>query len=115
MALAEHGLWTLDYADGAFTVTRMSAEGDRVFRAGYGLGRPGGDYISEDKMIYLSGVIGGEYGFYRTMDGKNYTRLNTEDQMYGGIISIDGDCREFGRFYLATGNYGLLYGKEKNI
>jgi len=113
MALAEHGLWTLDYADGAFTVTRLSAAGDQVFRAGYGLGRPGGDYISEPKMIYLNGVIGGEYGFYCTMDGQSYTRLNTKDQMYGRIISMDGDCREFGRFYLATGNYGLLHGKEK--
>ena len=114
LALAEHGLWTLDYADGAFTVTRLSGEGDQVFRAGYGLGRPGGDYISEQKMIYLNGVIGGEYGFYRTMDGKAYTRLNTDRQMYGQNISIDGDCREFGQFYLATGCYGLLYGKEKH-
>ena len=114
MALAEHGLWTLDYTGGAFTVTRLSGEGDQVFRAGYGLGRPGGDYITEPKMIYLNGIIGGEYGFYRTMDGKAYTRLNNEKQMYGHIISIDGDCREFGQFYLATGCYGLLYGKEKN-
>ncbi len=114
MALAEHGLWTLDYADGAFTVTRLSAEGDAVFRAGYGLGKPGGDYIRDPKMIYLNGVIGGKYGFYRTMDGKTFTRLNTARQMYGGIISIDGDCREFGQFFLATGCYGLLYGKEKH-
>jgi hypothetical protein len=34
--------------------------------------------------------------------------------MYGHINSIDGDCREFGLFYLATGCKGLLYGKETN-
>lgn len=114
MALGVHGLWTLDYADGRFLATRLSAEGDQVFRAGYGLGEPGGDYITGHKAIYLNGVISGEYGFYRTQDdGATYTRLNTDRQMYGHIISIDGDCRNFGQFYLATGCYGLLYGKEK--
>ena len=114
MALAEHGLWTLDYAEGAFRVQRLSAPGDQVFRAGYGLGAPGGDYITGHKAIYFNGVIGGEYGFYRTLDdGATYFKLNDDRHMYGRIISIDGDCREFGQFYLATGCYGLLYGKEK--
>ena len=114
MALGVHGLWTLDYAGGAFHVIRLSGEGEAAFRAGYGLGRPGGDYITEHKAIYFCGVIGGEYGFYRTLDDcASCVRLNTERQMYGHINSIDGDCREFGLFYLATGCYGLLYGKEK--
>ena len=114
MALGVHGLWTLDCANEAFHVTRLCGEHDQVFRAGYGLGRPGGDYITEHKAIYLCGRIDDEYGFYRTLDdGKSYTRLNTDRQMYGHINSIDGDCREFGLFYLATGCYGLLYGKEK--
>ena len=116
MALGVHGLWTLDYADGTFRVKRLSNAGDAVFRAGYGVGRPGGDYITEHKAIYFNGVIDGVYGFYRTLDeGKTCTRLNTDRQMYGHINSIDGDCREFGLFYLATGCNGLLYGKETNL
>ena len=114
MALGFHGLWTLDYQDGTCHVHRLSKVGDQVFRAGYGLGRPGGDYITEHKAIYLNGVIGGAYGFYRTLDdGQTFVRLNTGRQMYGHINSIDGDCREFGLFYLATGCKGLVYGRPQ--
>lgn len=115
VTMKEHGLWILQFSGNSCTATRLSDEGDSVFRAGYGLGEPGGDYISGHKAIYLNGVIDGEYGFYRTLDdGKTYARLNTGRQMFGGIISLDGDCRTFGQFYLATGTYGLVYGKEKN-
>ena len=114
MALGLYGLWTLDYQDGTCHVHRLSKVGDQVFRTGYGLGRPGGDYITEHKAIYLNGVIGGAYGFYRTLDdGKTFVRLNTGRQMYGHINSIDGDCREFGLFYLATGCKGLVYGRPQ--
>ena len=112
--MKEHGLWVLDFTRKGCTAQRLSHEGDTVFRAGYGLGKPGGDYITGHKAIYLNGIIGGEYGFYRTLDdGATYTRLNTDRQMFGGIISLDGDCRTFGQFYLATGTYGLIYGKEQ--
>lgn len=114
VTMKEHGLWVLDFTRKGCTAQRLSHEGDTVFRAGYGLGEPGGDYITGHKAIYLSGIIGGEYGFYRTLDdGATYTRLNTDRQMFGGIISLDGDCRTFGQFYLATGTYGLIYGKEQ--
>ena len=115
IALGEKGLWKYRYdpASDCITCTRLTAEGDSCFAMGLGLGKPGGRYIGQPKAIYLSGVIGGEYGFYRTLDeGKTYQRLNTADQMYGQIISMDGDKRKFGRFYLATGNRGLLYGEE---
>lgn len=115
IALGKEGMWKLHYDKGADQVTceKLSAEGDACLRLGLGLGRPGGDYLRDEKMIYLCGVIGGEYGFYRTLDeGRTYTRLNTENQMYGEIMSIDGDKRVFGRFFLATGSRGVLYGEE---
>lgn len=114
MALGEYGMWKLIYDEDTDTVTtaKLSASGDTCLRLGLGLGVPGGDYVVDHKAIYLCGVIGGEYGFYRTMDeGKTYTRLNRDDQMYGQINSIDGDKRVFGRFYLATGSRGLIYGQ----
>ena len=59
-------------------------------------------------------TLEGEYGFYRTFDeGKSYERLNQDNQMYGEINSIDGDKRKFGRFFLATGSRGVLYGEMK--
>ena len=107
LALAEHGLWKLKYDCGQgedgrgdqITVKRLSGEGDTVYCVGLGVGRPGGDYYTEDKALYVSGKIGGHYGFYRTLDeGVTFERLNTDRQQFGEVHSIDGDCRIFGRF-----------------
>lgn len=109
------GLWKLRYCaeTDALTGERLTQPGDIVFTVGLGLGREGGDYFSEPKMLYFSGIIDSEYGFYRTPDeSKTLIRINTEKQMYGRIHSIDGDKRVFGRFFLATGSSGLLYGEE---
>ena len=110
------GLWKLHYDEAAdcFSGRRLTKPGDRAFCIGLGLGRPGGEYAKEPKALYFNGILGGAYGFYRTLDeGKTYQRLNHEKQMYGRIHSIDGDKRIFGRFYLATGSSGLLYGERE--
>ena len=115
MALGQDGMWKFRYDREKDTVfcQKLSADGDSCLRLGLGVGRPGGDYVADSKAIYLCGVVGGEYGFYRTLDeGKTYARLNAENQMYGQINSIDGDKRKFGRFFLATGSRGVLYGEE---
>jgi len=115
IAMAQEGMWKMVYEteEDRLTLIRLSAEGDSCLRLGLGLGRPGGDYVSEPKAIYLCGSIDGEYGFYRTLDeGRSYARLNTEKQMYGEINSMDGDKRVFGRFFLATGSRGVLYGDQ---
>ncbi|MBQ3157508.1 MAG: endoglucanase [Clostridia bacterium] len=122
------GLWKLQCSmeTGAFSAKRLTAPGDRAFCVGLGLARPDGDYLNDMRAgmppaIYLSGVIGteeesgGAYGFYRTLDeGRTFVRLNTDRQLYGGIQSIDGDKRVFGRFFIATGTLGLMYGEENN-
>jgi len=115
IAVGEKGLWKLicTREDEVF-VMRLSAEGDQVYRVGLGLGKPGGDYFSQQKALYVNGKIDGEYGFYRSLDdGRSFDRINTQKQMFGEIISIDGDCRTFGRFFLATGSCGLLYGEPE--
>lgn len=115
MALGESGLWKLEYNSDTDVIktTRLSREGDLVFRMGLGLLSPESDYYKENKAVYLNGCIDGIYGFYRTLDeGKSYERLNTDRQMYGEVNSIDGDCRVFGRFYLATGSNGVKYGEQ---
>lgn len=114
MALGSHGLWKYRYnrENDRITCEKLTADGDTCLRMGLGLGREGGSYIGENKAIYLCGTIDGEYGFYRTLDGgKTYARLNEADQMYGEINSMDGDKRVFGRFFLATGSRGVLYGE----
>lgn len=113
ISIREGGLWKLIYSvsDDTVTMKKLTADGDCVYRVGLGVGRPGGDYLTEDKAIYMAAEIGGEYGFYRTVDeGSSFVRINADDQMYGEINSCCADAREFGRFYIATGSRGLLYG-----
>ncbi len=114
MALGQDGLWKYHYdsVEDSITCVKLMADGDSCFCMGLGLGRPGGTYIGEPKAIYFSGIVDGEYGFYRTLDEcKTYERLNKADQMYGEINSIDADKRVFGRFFLATGSNGVKYGE----
>lgn len=114
MAMGEAGIWKLLYEaeTDRLICIRLSAEGDSCLRLGLGLGRPGGDYVRDPKALYLCGVIDGEYGFYRTLDeAKTYERLNTEKQMFGEINSMDGDKRTYGRFFMATGSRGVIYGE----
>ncbi|MCM1193510.1 MAG: endoglucanase [Butyrivibrio sp.] len=137
LAVGAEGLWKLEYNKGkdetlrkpercsndcgagggsgsnGVSLTRLTAPGVTVYRMGLGLGRPAGDYYRESKAIYFNGVIDGQYGFYRTLDQCGaFERLNTDRQMFGEINSIDGDCRTFGRFYLATGSNGIKYGEQ---
>ncbi len=116
MALREHGLWKLCYSTETDEVTakRLTKDKETVYGIGLGVGTPGGAYLGEDKALYTAGIIGGEYGFYRSLDdAKTWERINTKQQMFGHIMSIDGDSRTFGRFFLATGSRGLIYGEQK--
>lgn len=111
------GLWKMIYDDKNedFVSKRLIAPENKAFCVGLGLGIPGFDYFKEQKMVYFNGIINGVYGFYRTPDdGRTIERINTERQMYGSIHSIDGDKRTYGRFFLATGSSGLVYGEEAN-
>lgn len=117
IAIGKGGLWKLTYDTVADYVVMqcLSKEQDVIYRVGLGLGSPQGDYMRDAKAIYCNGIIDGEYGFYRSLDdGKTYERINNNKQMYGEINSIDGDCRVFGQFYLATGSNGVKYGMERN-
>ncbi len=116
IALGEHGLYKLSYdsAKGCAESKCLTAAGDKVYRMGLGLLREGGDYLSENKAIYLCGEIAGQYGFFRSLDdGATYTLISNEKQHFGEINSIDGDKRKFGRFFIATGTRGVKYGEMK--
>ncbi|MBR4341864.1 MAG: endoglucanase [Lachnospiraceae bacterium] len=115
LAMNHAGLWKLQYNKytGTLDLNRLTMDGDTCFRIGLGLIHPGVDYLSENKAIFVSAIIGGEYGFYRSFnDGTTWERINTDKQMFGDINSIDGDKRVFGRFYLGTGTRGLIFGDE---
>ncbi len=117
MALKEHGLWKLKYdaTKDEIAVIKLGVDTDIFYRIGLGVLRPDGDYYKEDKAIYTSAVIDGVYGFYRSVDdGKTFVRLNEKNQMYGEVNSMEGDSQVYGRFYLATGSRGVLYGEKED-
>lgn len=114
MALEKDGLWKYQYDKklGEISCVKLTKEGDTCLRVGLGIGKDKASYIGEDKAIYFAGSIDGEYGFYQTLDEcKTFARLNDEKQMYGVINSVDGDKKKYGRFFLATGSRGVLYGE----
>lgn len=61
-------------------------------------------------LIYFCGTVDGVYGFWKSLDG-DWTRVNTDSQQFGQIRSICGDPRAYGRFYIATGSFGGIYGE----
>lgn len=112
-AIGAGGLWkiTFDPERMRVHVYRLSEQGDAIYRIGLGLGAPGADYFNDPKAIYLVGTISGSYGFFRTVDeGGSYVKLNSRYQRFGDINSIEGDPRVYGRFFIATGTRGVLYG-----
>lgn len=114
----EKGLWRLQCEMGeesnqAFIrAEQLGNPADRFYHLGLGLLRPDGDYMREEKALYVNANIGGIYGFFRSLDhGKTFQKLNNARQCFGDINSIDGDKRVFGRFFIGTGSRGVLYGE----
>lgn len=109
---AAGGLYKLVYDGRECRTVRLSGEGDRILRIGLGI--KGREYLGADKMLYVNGWIDRVYGFYCSEnDGAEWMRINSNKQMFGEINAIEGDSREEGRFYLATGSRGLICGEVK--
>lgn len=115
LAMNQDGLWKLVYHSETdeFSAVRVTDEGNAVYAVGLGVLPGAPDYIHSDKAIYIAGTLNGIYGFYRSYDnGNTWTRINDDAHSYGSITAIDGDKRVPGRFFIATGSHGLIYGKE---
>lgn len=100
------GLYRYEFfKDGTARAENVLCNNDFAKTVGFGKG--GGDIPA----MYCTGVIGGEYGFYRSDDlGESFIRINDDGHNFGDIIAVCGDGREHGRFYLATGTLGLITG-----
>lgn len=61
-------------------------------------------------VIFFCGIYRGVYGFWRSFND-SWIRINTDKTQFGQIRSICGDPRAYGRFYIATGSFGALYGE----
>ena len=82
---------------------------DFVKAVGFGTGNN-----NSEPTLFICGRIFGEYGFWKSLDsGESWAKINTSSQMFGGIVSMDGDFRHNGRVYIATGTRGGIYGDEE--
>lgn len=107
-ALLAHGLWKLTFDEQAAVAERITNDDDFVKTVGFGKNED-----SDIPALFISGTIMGEYGFWRSYDGgESWAKINSDRQMYGGIVSMDGDMRKKGRVYIATSTCGGLYGEE---
>jgi hypothetical protein len=77
---------------------------------GFGKAAPGKSYPA----LYVSGVVGGGQGFFRSDDeGESFVRINDDAHQYGTALVLTGDPRVYGRVYIAPGGRGILYGEPK--
>ncbi len=116
-ATGKYGLWKLifDVENQLLDFIRLCGEADFVFAVGLGLLSPDSNYMRDKKAIYICGVIDGEYGFFRSFnDGTSWQKISNAKQNFGIVQSIDGDSRCYGRFFIASGSFGLKYGIPKN-
>ena len=105
------GLWRLEFDEIAKKVNCIHITKPNEFTSGVGFGKPKDG--SDVPVIYTSGTINGKYGYWRSCDyGETFELLSDDDQHFGTVISISGDPREFGTFYIATGSRGLFCARE---
>lgn len=114
LAAGSFGLWKLFFDADTMSVRGrcLTKEGEKAFRVGLGLLNRNIDYRKDEKALYICGVIRETYGFFRSFDdGITWEKINDDSQNFGDINSIDGDCRKVGRFFIATGSFGVKYGE----
>ena len=114
-AMNVDGLWKISYCKDCdkFFAEKLSQGDDAVYCVGLGILPDTDEYINSDKALYVSAIIDGVFGFYRSFDyGKTWEKINDDTQMFGEIKSIDADKKVFGRYFIATGTRGLKYGVE---
>lgn len=112
-AFAENGLLKIQFDADALDVKieKLSKDNDIVYKMGLGIIGPNESYMGNSKALYIYARINNKYGFYRSVDeGATWDLLNDDQHQFGDINSVSGDAREFGRFFIATGSFGLKYG-----
>jgi hypothetical protein len=99
-----YGIWHSTNGGVSFTKLTTVTSADKI---GFGAAAPGASYQS----IYISGNVGGVQGIYRSNDeGATWTLINDSAHQYAIVTSITGDPRTYGRVYVGTNGFGIVYG-----
>lgn len=98
--------------DGGKTFGRDPSVGT-VATVGFGRGAPGASYPA----IYLTGIVGGVQGIFRSANGgATWTRINTGAQQWGWIgQTITGDPNVYGLVYVGTNGRGIEYANTAKV
>lgn len=76
---------------------------------GFGFGKAAP--TSPDPSLYLTGVINGIRGIFRSDNtAGSWTRINDAQHQWGLLLQITGDPKKWGRVYVGTHGRGILYG-----
>lgn len=106
LAAGPGGLWRS--VDGGTTYQRVSSvvEAHTIGFGKAGVGRA-------EMAAYISGVVGGVRGIFRSDDdGVSWVRVNDDQHQYAWTGSaITGDPRRYGRVYISTNGRGIPYGE----
>ncbi len=111
---AEGDLW-LTSDIGLYHSTDSGASFSKVsgVQAAYSVGLGKAAAGQSYPALYLSAQINNVKGLYRSIDaGASWIRINDDQRQYGGIGSVTGDPRIFGRVYF--GGRGVMYGDSAN-
>ena len=61
--------------------------------------------------VFISGHRDKTYGLFRSDDaGTTWHMISDPQHNFGGLNAISGDPRVFGRIYIASTNFGIVYG-----
>ncbi len=95
--------------DSGATFTKVSPSTLTYAEAvGLGMAAPGQSYPA----IYLVGIVDGVKGVYRSDDGgASWIQIDDPQHQFGWVGKcITGDPRIYGRVYLCTNGFGIVYG-----
>jgi xyloglucan-specific exo-beta-1,4-glucanase len=92
-------------ADGGQTFNQITSV-TTAATLGFGKGAPGATYPA----IYLTGIVNGAQGVFRSTDeGASWVRINNDSEQYAWIgQTITGDPQVFGQVFLGTNGRGIL-------
>jgi xyloglucan-specific exo-beta-1,4-glucanase len=112
----EGDIWLSGMEGGLYHSTDSGATFTRVLSSsitfaevvGFGMAAPGQSYMA----IYMFGTVDGAKGIYRSDDaGANWILINDSKHQYGWCgRTITGDPRIYGRVYVGTNGFGIVYG-----
>ena len=98
------GIW--HSTDGGATWTKLSNI-TAATSIGFGMAASGQSYMA----LYATAIVNNFNGIYRSDDGgSTWIQLNDTTHQYGATCCITGDPRIYGRVYVGTNGFGIIYG-----